>query len=412
MAIRGAVNVWRVFYAVLWLVTLIAYSVPWAMINGEPYTGWSFTIPFSFTYLIGLLIGLIVLIIRYKPVLMTIIAGILMILGIIGAFIGFGMVAVLGGLAGAEVELGAGLGGSFLLSIIYMVAGSYAGKKMATIKTGPEQPQPTEGRIFACPRCGSSNIVGYKGEWECMDCGYKFGNTHEDVARSVKAEKVSPPRAWTNSSKGKWIAAIVIVFIIGLIFGIVVSPGQPIRQTVTTTLTVGEKVTGKTLTFSQTLTEKDLIICIGEPSVIDDWEILVKSIREIDYILDWGGYYKPKQGMKIILVDVKITNRADDIREPSVIDVLFLVTDKGKIYHDITPWDLDMLSYDEVTPNIKSKAVKYVDLNLWDELAPEAYVEGHIMFEIPIKETPHKIYITIEERWPKLAVIPIEIQQS
>jgi len=263
-----------------------------------------------------------------------------------------------------------------------------------------------------CPKCGSSNIIGYKGEYECMDCGYKFGIIHEAASRPIKAERASSTYGRTDSSKGKWIVAIVIVFIIGLIFGIAASPGQSVRQTITTTLTVREEVAGETLAPAQTLPEKDLIIPIGEPSIIDDWEILVKSVREVDYILDWGDYYRPKQGMKIILVDVKITNRAEDIREPSVIDVLFLVTDKGKVYHDVTPWDLNMLSYDQITPNIKSKAVKYVDLNLWDELAPEAYVEGHIMFEIPVKENPHKIYITIEERWPKLVVIPIETQQS
>jgi len=27
---------------------------------------------------------------------------------------------------------------------------------------------------FRCPRCGSSNVIGYKGEWECMNCGYKW----------------------------------------------------------------------------------------------------------------------------------------------------------------------------------------------------------------------------------------------
>ena len=25
-----------------------------------------------------------------------------------------------------------------------------------------------------CPRCGGGNIIGYKGKWECMDCGYRF----------------------------------------------------------------------------------------------------------------------------------------------------------------------------------------------------------------------------------------------
>jgi len=57
-----------------------------------------------------------------------------------------GIVAVLEGLAGTEAELGAEFGGALLLSIIYMVAGSYAGKKMVAVKTRSEQLQPVEGR--------------------------------------------------------------------------------------------------------------------------------------------------------------------------------------------------------------------------------------------------------------------------
>jgi len=29
-----------------------------------------------------------------------------------------------------------------------------------------------------CPNCGSSNIVGYKGSYECFDCGYKWKKSH------------------------------------------------------------------------------------------------------------------------------------------------------------------------------------------------------------------------------------------
>lgn len=84
----------RVVYGILWLLTLIAYSVPWASIGGETYIGWNFTVPFSITYLIGLLLGLIVLTVKYKPVGLTIVAGVLMILGVIGGFIGFGILEI------------------------------------------------------------------------------------------------------------------------------------------------------------------------------------------------------------------------------------------------------------------------------------------------------------------------------
>jgi len=49
---------------------------------------------------IGILIGLVVLITRFKPVTMTIVAGVLMILSLVGAFLGYGLAAVVGGLAG------------------------------------------------------------------------------------------------------------------------------------------------------------------------------------------------------------------------------------------------------------------------------------------------------------------------
>jgi hypothetical protein len=60
----------------------------------EPY------VPFSITYLTGLPLGLVVLVAEFRPVTMTIIAGVLVLLGVAGAFLGLGAAAVLAGLAG------------------------------------------------------------------------------------------------------------------------------------------------------------------------------------------------------------------------------------------------------------------------------------------------------------------------
>ncbi|MCC6014134.1 MAG: hypothetical protein LM564_00325 [Desulfurococcaceae archaeon] len=91
---------YRAVYAFLWLLTAIAYSLPWATVDGMSYVGWNLTVPFSITYLIGLLLGLVVLVAGFKPVTMTIIAGVLMLLGVAGALLGLGAAAVLAGLAG------------------------------------------------------------------------------------------------------------------------------------------------------------------------------------------------------------------------------------------------------------------------------------------------------------------------
>jgi len=97
--------------------------------------GWNFTVPFSITYVIGILLGLIALIVRYKPVLMTIIAGILMILGVVGALLGYSLMAALSTFTGAKTSIEAGVGLAFIVSIIYMVAGAYCCKRMIAKKT-------------------------------------------------------------------------------------------------------------------------------------------------------------------------------------------------------------------------------------------------------------------------------------
>lgn len=124
-----------VVYALLWLLTMIAYSLPWATVDSKLYVGWNFTIPFSITYLIGLLLGLIVLIVKFRPVMMTIIAGILMLLGIVGAFLGLGTLTVLAGFVGSKVNTEAGIGFALIMSIIYTVLGAYVGKKLIIKKT-------------------------------------------------------------------------------------------------------------------------------------------------------------------------------------------------------------------------------------------------------------------------------------
>jgi len=126
---------YRVVYAILWLLTVIAYSIPWATANGQTFVGWNFTMPFSITYLIGIILGLVVLITRYKPVVMTIVAGILMLLGIAGADLGLATASILTGIVGGEAKAEAGMGLAFIVSIIYTVLGAYVGKKLIVRKT-------------------------------------------------------------------------------------------------------------------------------------------------------------------------------------------------------------------------------------------------------------------------------------
>ncbi len=128
-------------YALLLLLVIAAYSTPWARIGADVYVGWNFTVPYSFTYVIGIVIGLVVLATRAFPVALTVVAGLLMLLGVFGAVYGisevkatFTIIGAFGKLQGVEtpeVETEWGLGFAFVIAIVYTVAGAYVGKKMS-----------------------------------------------------------------------------------------------------------------------------------------------------------------------------------------------------------------------------------------------------------------------------------------
>ncbi len=101
---------WRAIYVLLWLTSLLVCSAPWVCVGNKCWSGWNFTYPFSFTYLLGLLLQLVAALTYYSPVALSLLSGVLMLLGVMGA---------ISGVVIAEVFLGnspeqAGLGVAFL----------------------------------------------------------------------------------------------------------------------------------------------------------------------------------------------------------------------------------------------------------------------------------------------------------
>ena len=121
---------WRITYAVLCVLALVAYFMPWATMGDTSYSGWSGIVPFTFTYFIGLIIALVVLFTRYKAVGLTIFAGILMFIGVLG---GIAIAGVAGGLSeaagGGAAHTGGGMVFAFLISVAYTILGAIAGNK-------------------------------------------------------------------------------------------------------------------------------------------------------------------------------------------------------------------------------------------------------------------------------------------
>ncbi|HQU07714.1 MAG TPA: hypothetical protein PK539_01495 [Candidatus Paceibacterota bacterium] len=96
---------WRIAYAVLWILALGAYFMPWSIwstwgatpghfVVWKVMSGWNYLVPFSFPYLLGLIVGFVALFTRHSTIKLTAAAGILMLLGVLGGFWGIISLAV------------------------------------------------------------------------------------------------------------------------------------------------------------------------------------------------------------------------------------------------------------------------------------------------------------------------------
>jgi len=186
------------------------------------------------------------------------------ILGITGGIIGKKMGGVILIIGGILTIIGGGTFGilPFVLLIIGGIqafreerkAGSivFAYREERELPTGRENSSIYEVR---CPRCGSNNVVGYKGVWECMDCGLKF---RPELIRTIK-RRAPPPGPPIKSfqkpeGRGKWIAAIIVFLILGVIIGYSAGISSTQTTSVTETTTFTLTVEGKAMTQMATKT--------------------------------------------------------------------------------------------------------------------------------------------------------------
>jgi hypothetical protein len=254
------------------------------------------------------------------------------------------------------------------------------------------------------------------GEWECMDCGYKF-------------KLPTPPTYHRRSSggKGKWVAGLILALIIGLLLGCLlgyssspvisgtVTVTQPIRvespttiektHTITkTTEVVKEKtvtVTAVVIPTPPTISEEYIVMHVGETKVLEDYEVLILSIKEVKYLSLDGDYYKTKENTKALILSLKITYRGK-----SIVSCPFwrfvLVTDKGWAYDMSGHWDMEYIAPENVTDEVREDAIKISYLPVARSLVPNTYCEGDILFQFPADEKPIKIifepysYTTVE----------------
>jgi len=105
--------------------------------------------------------------------------------------------------------------------------------------------------FLRCPKCGSGNIIGYQGVWECMDCGYKFRPKPRDINKRYTVQE-RPSLTIQKSRSPKRIPTLVLAFIIVFSLGLILGYGAGLSNVYTKIITVTKTVT-ESYAISQTV---------------------------------------------------------------------------------------------------------------------------------------------------------------
>jgi len=153
-----------------------------------------------------------------------------------------------------------------------------------------------------CPKCGSGNIVGYQGVWECMDCGYKFRPELETISRRPAIQE-RKPLAIQKSRSLKRIFALVLAFIIVFSFGVILGYGAGLSNVFTKTITVTKTIT-KSYTGSSTV--------ITSPSTSTSQSSIIRQASEVITLREIKIYVEPSLIDNVkIFYSLKVRNNVD-----------------------------------------------------------------------------------------------------
>jgi len=132
---------------------------------------------------------------------------------------------------------------------------------------------------------------------------------------------------------------------------------------------------------------------IGVVVRVSNWEITVVNMTQATYIRSDNSYYSAKQGFKIVLVTLRITNTGNKTSDIGDIWSFVLVTGAKKSYDKIDKYDLEYVR--QVTEDVVRNATTYNALNPFAKVAPDTAVEGDIMFQIPATESPAELHFKV-----------------
>jgi len=133
----------------------------------------------------------------------------------------------------------------------------------------------------------------------------------------------------------------------------------------------------------------------GEPLKLGDWEVTVTTLREEVYVKKRDTYYRAQEGYKVVLIGLIIRNTGKEAKSLSDIWRFTLITDASKSYERGYIFSLQWLPHRNVTESIQKRAMEYKELSMASSVAPSTYVEGDLLFQIPVNETPVRLYFEV-----------------
>jgi hypothetical protein len=122
---------------------------------------------------------------------------------------------------------------------------------------------------------------------------------------------------------------------------------------------------------------------------LGEWEVAVINVRAANYISKDDSYYVADEGYKYVIVTLRVRNVGEASSSLSFYNFL-LVTNADKSYEaTYTSYSNEI---EDVSEEIKSISMPLNELQLYKSLAPSTYIEGDILFQIPIHESPRRLH--------------------
>ena len=147
-----------------------------------------------------------------------------------------------------------------------------------------------------------------------------------------------------------------------------------------------------------TPTTTQLTTTQGNTRRVDDWEITIVKVAQAPYINSDNSYYAAEKDHKIVITTLRIMNLGSETERIPDMTSFVLVSDARKSYGRVSEYNLVLLlNFGTPSEDVAKNAITYNPLDPYALVAPNTMVEGDVMFQIPLNESPVELRFKVEK---------------